>query len=433
MGQDTIVALSSGALPAAIAIVRVSGPQAGAVARRFGLEIEAAGRMARATFRGVDGEALDRGLWCWFAAPDSATGADILELHLHGGKAVVQAVIAHALETDGVRLAERGDFVRQAFLNGKSDLAAIEGIGALIEAETEAQRKLAFAGMSGQSRKRAARWRESLVEAMALIEAELDFSEEDDIPGSVFDAARAGIGALMAEIEAQVARNRGFEIVRDGFRVVLLGAPNAGKSSLMNALALRDLSIVTDEPGTTRDLIEVALDLDGYKIVLVDTAGLRETGSKAEVLGIERALESADRADLVLWLHDLTAEGGVGPRPGALVVGTKLDLVSGALPAEVDVAVSAMTGDGLAELTGLMADRVRAAVPQPQELSVSRREDGELRFASVALRAALQDGLELELVAEHLRAAANALARITGAVGVEDLLDVIFSRFCIGK
>lgn len=433
MGQDTIVALSSGALPAAIAIVRVSGPQAGAVARRFGLEIEAAGRMARATFRGVDGEALDRGLWCWFAGPDSATGADILELHLHGGKAVVQAVIAHALETDGVRLAERGDFVRQAFLNGKSDLAAIEGIGALIEAETEAQRKLAFAGMSGQSRKRAARWRESLVEAMALIEAELDFSEEDDIPGSVFDAARAGIGALMAEIEAQVARNRGFEIVRDGFRVVLLGAPNAGKSSLMNALVLRDLSIVTDEPGTTRDLIEVALDLDGYKIVLIDTAGLRETGSKAEVLGIERALESADRADLVLWLHDLTAEGGVGPRPGALVVGTKFDLVSGALPAEVDVAVSAMTGDGLAELTGLMAERVRAAVPQPQELSVSRREDGELRFASVALRAALQDGLELELVAEHLRAAANALARITGAVGVEDLLDVIFSRFCIGK
>lgn len=433
MGQDTIVALSSGALPAAIAIVRVSGPQAGAVARRFGLEIEAAGRMARATFRGVDGEALDRGLWCWFAAPDSATGTDILELHLHGGKAVVQAVIAHALETDGVRLAERGDFVRQAFLNGKSDLAAIEGIGALIEAETEAQRKLAFAGMSGQSRKRAARWRESLVEAMALIEAELDFSEEDDIPGSVFEAARAVIGALSAEIEAQVARNRGFEIVRDGFRVVLLGAPNAGKSSLMNALALRDLSIVTDEPGTTRDLIEVALDLDGYKIVLVDTAGLRETGSKAEVLGIERALESADRADLVLWLHDLAAGGAVRPRPGALVVGTKLDLVSGALPAEVDVAVSAMTGDGLAELTGLMAERVRAAVPQPQELSVSRREDGELRFASVALRAALQDGLELELVAEHLRAAANSLARITGAVGVEDLLDVIFSRFCIGK
>ncbi len=433
MGQDTIVALSSGALPAAIAIVRVSGPQAGAVARRFGLEIEAAGRMARATFRGVDGEALDRGLWCWFAAPDSATGADILELHLHGGKAVVQAVIAHALQTTGVRPAERGDFVRQAFLNGKSDLAAIEGIGALIEAETEAQRKLAFAGMSGQSRKRAARWRESLVEAMALIEAELDFSEEDDIPGSVFDAARAGIGALLAETEAQVARNQGYEIVRDGFRVVLLGAPNAGKSSLMNALALRDLSIVTDEPGTTRDLIEVALDLDGYKIVLVDTAGLRETGSKAEVLGIERALESADRADLVLWLHDLTAEGGVRPRPRALVVGTKLDLVSGALPAEVDVAVSAMTGDGLAELTGLMAGRVRAAVPRPQELSVSRREDGELRFASAALRAALQDGLELELVAEHLRAAANALARITGAVGVEDLLDVIFSRFCIGK
>ncbi|MFZ1679481.1 MAG: tRNA uridine-5-carboxymethylaminomethyl(34) synthesis GTPase MnmE [Rhizobiaceae bacterium] len=433
MGGDTIVALSSGALPAAIAVIRVSGPQAGAVARRFGLSTDVAGRLARATFRGADGEELDRGLWCWFAAPGSATGADILELHVHGGKAVVQAVIAQALQTDGVRLAERGDFVRQAFLNGKSDLTAIEGIGALIEAETEAQRKLAFAGMSGQSRMRAAGWRKMLVEAMALIEAELDFSEEDDIPGSMSTVVRAGIRVLAADIEAQIARNRGFEIVRGGFKVVLLGAPNAGKSSLLNALALRDVAIVTDEPGTTRDLIDVALDLEGYKIVLTDTAGLRETGNTAERLGIERARESADRADLVLWLHDLAAGGVVQTRAGSLVVGTKLDVAGGTLAPGVDVGVSALTGEGLDRLIGLIVEKVREAVPEPRGLSISLREDRELRLAYRSLEMALGDGLELELVAEHLRAAADALARITGEVGVEELLDLIFSRFCIGK
>lgn len=434
MRGETIVALSSGGLPSAIAVVRVSGPQASEVARAFGLEIGAPGVLRQATFRLPNGEKLDRGLWTWFEGPRSATGLDVLELHVHGGKAVVHAVIAQALSVDGVRLAERGDFVRQAFLSGKSDLTQIEGIAALIEAETEAQRRLAFSGLAGEAERRAGHWRALLIEAMALIEAELDFPEEDDIPGAMAEVARDALVELAEDIDAQIARNRGFEIVRDGFKVVLLGAPNAGKSSLLNALARREVAIVTEEPGTTRDLIDVALDLEGYKVVFTDTAGLRDTSSTVEQIGIERARARAAEADLVLWLHDLTSSVPVNAQPGALVIGTKCDRAGEGKEANgMDHAISSVSGEGLEGLIAAIGVRAREAVPAPEELSVSLREDAELREASRCLELALGSGVAPEVMAEHLRGAAFALGRITGEVGVEDLLDMIFARFCIGK
>ncbi len=436
--NDTIFALSSGMGPAGVAVIRVSGPRV-----RFGLEtlidsIPEPRHAAVRAIRAADGSLIDRGLVLFFSGPHSFTGEDVAELHVHGGRAVVAAVLDALAALRGFRAAEPGEFTRRAFLNRRMDLTQVEGLADLVAAETEAQRRQALRQTDGALGRLYESWRERLVRGRALIEAELDFPDEDDVPGSVSVQVWDDLRALEKEIVNHVSDNRG-ERLREGAEIVVLGAPNAGKSSLINAIAKRDVAIVTPEPGTTRDLIEVRLDLDGYPVTLVDTAGLREAEGLVEREGIRRAEERAARADMVLWLEDVTVPGGT-PYPDSFTIGTKIDLIDSAaersrLSARFHRLVSSSTGEGIAELLAALGAAVRDRL-QPQEsvLLTRSRHRTALSDCLEALRQALEDGRRpIELRAEDLRRAGDALGRITGRIDVEDLLDVIFREFCIGK
>jgi tRNA modification GTPase len=375
----------------------------------------------------------------FFSGPASFTGEDSAELHAHGGKAVVAALLDALCAIDGVRLAEAGEFTRRAFLNGKVDLLEAEALADLVSAETEAQRRFAVLNSHGEHKELYAGWRRRLIHARAMIEAEMDFSDEADVPGSVADQIWADIGRMSGEIRGHIAGFRRAEIIRDGFDVVILGAPNAGKSSLLNALAKRDAAIVTDEPGTTRDLIEVSLDLDGRKVRVTDTAGLREGGGTVETIGIEKAIARGRAADLVLLLEDMANPSPVVELPEGLTVlrvGTKYDLLPSASEfSGYDLSISAATGYGLDKLLQEISDRAEAALGQSVDLIPWRGRhvallSEALKFLESA-RSAEQAGYELR--AEDLRLASERIGRISGAVDVEDLLDVVFSQFCIGK
>lgn len=440
-GVDTIFALSSGAPPSGVAIIRMSGPRV-----RFGLEtlvdsVPEPRRASLRTLRGSDGGPIDRGLVLFYPGPASFTGEDMAELQIHGGRAVINAVLAALEPLPGFRPAAPGEFSRRALINGRIDLTEAEGIADLIAAETEAQRRQALRQASGGLRTLYDGWRERVVRSRALIEAELDFPDEDDVPGSVSDLAWADVSVVADEIARHLAdANRG-ERLREGAEIVVLGPPNAGKSTFINMLAGRDVAIVASEPGTTRDLIEVRLDLGGYPVTVVDTAGLRDAAGPVEIEGIRRASQRARHADLVLWL---TAAGSAATAPPVsdgvvLRIGTKLDLIDSAMERSafansVDHAISARTGAGvdglLREITAFVANSFAAA--ESPLITRSRYRSG-LSACRAALIAALEDGRGLELRAEDLRQATDALGRITGRVDVEDLLDVIFRDFCIGK
>ncbi len=437
---DTIFALSSGAPPAGVAIVRISGPEV-----RFGLEtlIDSIPDPRRASLRsigrGVD--PIDRGLVLFFPGPASFTGEDMAELHLHGGRAVVAAVLAELGRLPGFRPAEAGEFTRRAFANERMDLTQVEGLADLVLAETEAQRRQAYRQAEGGLGALYESWRERLVRARALLEAELDFADEEDVPGSVSEQAWGDVAALVHQIGAHMNDRRG-ERVREGAEIVVLGAPNAGKSSLVNAIARRDVAIVTAEPGTTRDTIEVHLDLDGFPATLVDTAGLREAEGAVEREGVKRARARAEHADIRLWLSDLTGPEETPPAlaRSAIRVGTKVDRIDSAgersqLAARFDVLISAVTGEGVNDLLTMIGARLRAEFAPGESLLITReRHRVALAGAVEAMRAALAvDGRPLELRAEDLRRAGDAIGRITGRIDVEDLLDVIFGDFCIGK
>ena len=432
--SDTIYALSSGGLPAGIAVVRVSGSSAGMILEAMsGKPVEP--RIARLlSLSDHNGAVLDRALTLFFPEGQSFTGEPVAEFHLHGGKAVVHAVLDNIAAFTHTRPAEAGEFTRRAFINGRMDLTSAEGIADLIAAETEAQRRFALQNAGGEQALLYSSWRTQLIEARAMIEADLDFSDEGDVPGSVADTVLQQVHALNEAIRAHLAQTRGGEIIRDGFRIVIIGEPNVGKSSLLNALARRDVAIVSDEAGTTRDLIEVALDLAGYKIVLTDTAGLRATQNRVEQIGIERAQGAAQRADLVLQLHisGRTPPELLDPHRTVLVA-TKADLV----PQQHDpncIAVSTFTGHGLSQLLSAIEERVvNEAAGFNSVLPSRERHVQHLQRAVSALERAGSPHLPLELCAEELRLAADHLGHITGAIGVDDLLDVIFSRFCIGK
>jgi tRNA modification GTPase len=442
-GADTIFALSSGAPPAGVALVRLSGSGV-----RFGLEMMAgavpAARHARlAAIRSRDGDILDRGLVLFFPGPDSFTGEDVAELHLHGGRAVVQAVLAELAALPGFRPAVAGEFTRRAFQNRKVDLTQVEGLADLVAAETEAQRRQALRQASGDLGRLYEGWRERLVRARALLEAELDFADEDDVPGSVSVQAWDIVRGLLQEIVNHVDDRRG-ERLRDGAEIVILGPPNAGKSSLVNAIARRDVAIVTPEAGTTRDLIEVHVDLGGYAATLVDTAGLREAEGLVEREGIRRAEARAADADIVLWLTDVTGKNGAPPAlPGAIRVGTKIDLIDRGIDSDADRSwfpgfdflVSAETGQGIDALLAALAARlaVNVGLDEPPLVTRARHRAALLACRGALLAALSDDGRPLELRAEDLRVAGDALARITGRIDVEDMLDVIFRDFCIGK
>lgn len=432
--SDTIFALSTGALPSGVAVVRLSGSQAASVLRRLFYHLPA----PRVASYGPIGEnasdPIDRGLVLWFPGPNSFTGEDCAEFHLHGGRAVVSAMLATLSGIDGLRHAEAGEFSRRAFENGRMDLTAVEGLGDLIHAETDAQRRMALRQADGGVAAVLDGWRARLIRCRALIEAELDFADEEDVPGSVADQVWDEAGFLATEMERHLARAGSGERLRSGFEIVLLGAPNAGKSSLLNALARRPAAIVAPEAGTTRDLIEVRLDLGGYPVTLVDTAGLREATSAIEVEGIRRARARAESADLILYLVSADTEGPWSVVPeGAWVIAAKSDL--GLVGVPYELAISTETGAGLDALEERLAAHVRALIGGIEDVVITRARHRDGIAACVGhLQAALAAGASpLELRAEDLRRAADALGRLTGRIDVEDLLDVIFRDFCIGK
>lgn len=436
---DTIVALSSGRLPAGVAVVRISGKQT-----RFALET-IVGRITEprnatyAALRTPDGAKIDSGLILFFPGPHSFTGEDCAEFQIHGGKAAVAALLDSLTALPGIRHAEAGEFTRRAFLNGKLDLVETEALADLISAETEAQRRLAILNADGAQSRLYAEWRRRLIHARAMIEAELDFADESDVPGSVADVIWADMQRLLGEIHEHINGFHRAEIVRDGYDIVIAGSPNAGKSSLLNALARRDAAIVSDEPGTTRDLVELSLDLEGIKVRLTDTAGIRDGAGKVETIGIDRARQRAEAADLVLLLVDASAGSADLPaigNPNVIRIGTKADLgTTGLVGVEGSLVVSSLTGHGISQLLNLLGERAKQAVGNAGDVLPFRLRHVELlRETAGHLSAALQKtDRDLELRADDLRLAADRLGRISGAVDVEDLLDVIFSQFCIGK
>ncbi|MQV85651.1 tRNA uridine-5-carboxymethylaminomethyl(34) synthesis GTPase MnmE [Sinorhizobium medicae] len=436
---DTIYALSSGSPPAGVALIRVSGPAtADALARLCG-PLPPARVATLRTIRTRNSDILDSGLVLYFPGPASFTGEDCCELQVHGGRAVVSAILDELAAMDGLRHAEAGEFARRAFQNGKLDLVEVEGLADLIAAETKMQRRLAVEQSGGGQSALYAGWARRLTHARAMIEAELDFADEDDIPGSVSAAIWTDIGRLREEIDEHIARAGVAEIIRDGLKIVIAGEPNAGKSSLLNALAQRDIAIVTEIAGTTRDVLSVDLSLAGFSVKLFDTAGLRETDEVVEREGIRRARQVIADADLVLLLSEKPSDFRLDEwQPGKSVpvirVATKVDRP---MPrwktSEADVFLSTRTGEGMDKLLAMLQAHLPDLAGNTALSMPSRRRHVDcLRQAGAALVRSME-ARELELQAEQLRQAGDALGRITGRVDVEKLLDVIFSEFCIGK
>ena len=438
---DTIFALSSGRGRAGVAVIRISGPLSASVLSQISGCVPSPRQAAVCHLSDpASGEPLDDALVLFFEGPASFTGEDITELHLHGGIAVIEGVLATLSSMRGLRAAEPGEFARRAFQNGKIDLTQAEGLADLIEAETSAQRRQALSSSSGSLKALCDEWRTDIIKAASMVEAAIDFSDEADVPQLIENQALPVVTRLAQTISSYVeTANRG-ERVRDGVRVVLAGAPNAGKSSLLNMLSRRDVAIISGEAGTTRDVLEVHLDLDGYPVVLMDTAGVREASGEVEREGIRRTLERAREADLVLWLID--ANHPVPDAPDEIVSGSaatlrvlnKIDLTS-ASSQEYDLAISVKTGDGIPALLDVIAERASDLLEAGEPAVVTRvRQRRELESCVAALGSFVRgDASALELRAEDLRIAAHALGRVTGAVDVEDILDRIFGDFCIGK
>lgn len=443
MKRDTIVALASGAGRAGVAVIRLSGPEAGHALKALRGGALPAPRVATlASFHDPGGKELDEGLALWFPAPASFTGEDVAELHVHGGHAVIEAVVEACLRL-GARMAEPGEFTRRAFENGKLDLAQAEGLADLVDAETEGQRRQALRQAKGALGVIYEGWRARLIEAAALIEAEIDFPDED-LPGALARRAAPILEGLAADMRRHLDDGRRGERVREGYRIAIIGPPNAGKSSLLNALAKREAAIVSDIPGTTRDVVEVRLVLGGFPVWIADTAGLREAADAVEAEGVRRALARAEEADLRIGVVEL------GARPpdelsgamcsGDLLVHAKLDLHSldAGVPAVAspgELRVSARTGQGLQELEEFLVDRVAQALGREEAPALTRARHRRLVEDALAALARAVPALAAgpELAAEELRLAASALGRLTGRIEVEDLLDEIFSSFCIGK
>ena len=435
----TIFALSSGAAPSGVAVVRVSGEGVREALKALCGLVPPPRQLVLRSISGRDGIVVDRGLVAFFAAPHSFTGEDCAEFHVHGSRAVVAALLAELGTLPGCRQAEAGEFTKRAFINGKLDLTGAEALSDLILAETELQRRLAQSNADGRQAALYADWRQRLLRGRALVEAELDFSDEADVPGSVSDRVWSDMRVLRGEMLRHLERFHAAEIVRDGYRVVILGAPNAGKSSLLNAIAGREVAIVTDEPGTTRDVLEVALDLKGLKVVLLDTAGIREQAGRVEAIGIARARAAAERADLVLLLEDMVTPQPVSAPDGveAMRIGTKADLV----PSErervkkFDLVISSSTGAGLQELLEAIAVKAAEKTQPVSESAVPTRQRHVDLIAAAAkgLDDALNDLQSLELRVEGLRVAGDRIGRLSGEIDPEEVLGEIFSAFCIGK
>lgn len=430
----TIVALSSGAGRAGVAVVRLSGSQV-----RFALEtiagsVPAPRKAVLARLRDEQGDMIDAGLVLFFPGPASFTGEDVAEFQVHGSRAVLAKLLAALTALPDVRIAEPGEFTRRAFEAGKLDLAAVEGLSDLIDSETEWQRRQALRQMEGALGVRVEEWRAQLISTMALLEAEIDFSDEGDVGGGVVADALALICQVVGELRAVLGTFDMGERVREGFVVVLAGPPNAGKSSLLNALARRDVAIVAATPGTTRDAIEVKLDLAGLPVTLIDTAGVRESTDPVESEGVRRSLALIARADLVLTLRAIDSEPNSFAVDGtaAIALATKADLGGPVHPGEL--AISAKTGQGVEALCEAIAARLGSEVSSEPALLTRERHRQAVGQAIAALERAFSgDQTQVELLAEEVRVAVAALQRLVGRIDVEDVLDQLFSGFCIGK
>jgi tRNA modification GTPase len=450
---DTIIALGSGAGRAGIAVIRASGAGASALLRQLSAHAPDVSRETpmptprRAAIRSLhdrDGAFLDEALVLWMPGPNSYTGEDTLELHVHGGAAVIAAVLDAALQTGLCRVAEPGEFTRRAFDAGQMDLTQAEAVGDLIDAETEGQRRQAGRLYQGEAARTFEGWRGLLMSAMAALEASIDFPDEADIPGEVDLSALAPIADLASELAAALGDAGRLNAVREGFRIAILGPPNAGKSSLMNRIARRDAAIVSPIAGTTRDVVEVRLVLAGFPVWVADTAGLREASDAIEAEGVRRALARAEEADLRIWVSDASADVSretlAAHRPGDIEVLNKADLV-GTAPARAgaeDVfVVSAKTGAGFEALERRLVQLVHERLAGDEAPLVTRARHRELVEEALGgverALAGARSGIGAELVSEDLRLAARALGRITGTIDVEDLLERIFSQFCVGK
>ena len=446
--RDTIFAPATAPGRAAIAVVRLSGQGTAAALRGLAGRLPPARRASLRRLASPAGELLDEAVVLWLPGPASYTGEDGAELHLHGGPAVV-AGVTRALLSAGLRLAEPGEFTRRAFEAGRLDLDQAEAVADLVDAETEAQGRQALAQLGGALGQRYATWRETLTEALAQLEAAVDFPDEE-LPADVARRAAPFIARLAEEMEAALADARRGERVREGYRIALVGAPNAGKSSLLNRLAGREAAIVTATPGATRDVIEVPLVLGGYKALLADMAGLRETAEAIEAEGVRRAKAWAGDAALRLWVVDAAAGDGVWREAAALIgpsdwlVLTKADLPRGRDAVAATVAardrgaaaheVSSATGEGVGPLKAALAERLAADLSGAEFPAVTRERHATLLTEALTHLRRGQDALETpELAAEDLRLAARALARVAGRIGAEDILDRIFASFCIGK
>ena len=448
MPPDTIFALSSGRPPAAIAVVRLSGPRAGRALEMLIGRLPAPRQAALARVRDpASAEIIDEALALWFPGPHSETGEDVAELQLHGGRAVIAGVLGALGRIEGLRPAEAGEFTRRAFENGKLDLTAVEGLADLIGAETQAQRRQAFRQLKGLLGDRAETWRKRLTEALALVEARIDFSDEADVPEDLIGPALKIAQGLRDEIaEALKGAARG-ERLRDGLVVAITGPPNAGKSTLLNRIAKREAAIVSPHAGTTRDVIEVHLDLDGYPLTLLDTAGIRDSADPVEQEGVRRARKRAAEADLVLWVvdaaDDLKARGVVQAEQPTWLIRNKIDIANSCYKDnkrynglfDLEFEVSAATGQGVNDLVDHLKSHTASYFGSEPALVSRERHRKALENARSALDRAVAEGPagREDILAEELRLTARALGRLTGRVDVEDILDVIFRDFCIGK
>lgn len=445
--DHTIFALSSGRPPSAIAVVRVSGSQAAASLTLLAGKVPGPRRATRALLRDFEGQPIDDAVVLWFPGPASATGEDVAEFHVHGGRAVLAALFAALSRFEQMRPAEPGEFTRRSFENGKIDLTAAEGLDDLIHADTDRQRRQALRQLKGLLGDKARNWRERIIEASALIEAGIDFSDEGDVSAELLAPARNRIVTLVSEIDEVLAAQAQGERLRDGLVVAITGPPNVGKSTLMNQLARREVAIVSPHAGTTRDAIEVQLDLDGYPVTMIDTAGIRETDDPVEQEGVRRARAKAAEADLVLWLTDSPDSGArrAATAP-AWIVRNKVDLDAerggaiGRANSEtaqkgVDFEISAKQGDGIGELVSALVSFAESYFGGGEGGLITReRQRRLLEETSRSLHRSIEViGQGDEFAAEDLRAAAYTLGRLLGRVDVEDILDVIFREFCIGK
>jgi tRNA modification GTPase len=424
--HDTIFALSSGRPPAAIAVIRISGPAAHQAGEQLTGKLPEARTAALRELRDPrSGELLDEALILRFDSPASSTGEDIVEIQSHGGRAVVDAILAALDSAEGLRTAEPGEFTRRAFENGRIDLTEAEGLADLIEAETESQRKAALGLAEGGLRKQVTLWQERVLGLSAEAERAIDYDESDE---RVDAALQRACASQADELRSWLERPRA-ERLKDGVRVVVAGPPNAGKSSLINAIAGEERAIVTATPGTTRDHIEVPLALSGVPLLLTDTAGLRESGDEVEAIGVARATALIEAADVLVWLGE-PAEGPDHPR--RIDVHAKADLGGrGAAPAG-SLPVSSVSQEGIAELMRRIESVARSLLPAEDAIALNRRQARHIGEAADALAQAA-GASDLVLIAEHLRIARSAFDRLTGRAGLEDVLDALFSRFCLGK